>query len=99
MPANQRLRASRRRTASAGHRRLLFAAGDRDGVRHDIEAAIANSLGGMRGKRYFRFRSTVLPKLSPRLRVLVGSAEVLQGGIEASLSYSPELGFRLADVA
>lgn len=65
-------------------RRLLFAAGDRDGVRNDIEAAIVDGLGGLRGKRHFRFRSTVLPKLSPRLRVLVGSAEVLQGGVEAS---------------
>ncbi|MGC2221599.1 MAG: hypothetical protein WA624_04140 [Methylocella sp.] len=65
-------------------RRLLFAAGDWDGVRNDIEAAIVDGLGGVRGKRHFRFRSTVLPKLSPRLRVLVGSAEVLQGGVEAS---------------
>ena len=65
-------------------RRLLFAAGDRQGVRNDVEAALADGLGGMRGKRHFRFRSTALPKLSPRLRVLVGSAEVLQGGVESS---------------
>ena len=32
----------------------------------------------------FDFRSPVLPRLSPRLRVLVGSAEVLQGGVESS---------------
>jgi DNA phosphorothioation-associated putative methyltransferase len=65
-------------------RRLLFAAGVRRGVRTDIEAAVADGLGGMRGTRYFRFRTTVLPKLSQRLRVLVGSAEALQGGVEAS---------------
>ena len=63
---------------------LLFAAGDRAGVRADIEAAIAGGLGGMRGVQHFRFRSPVLPRLSPRLRVLVGSAEVLQGGVESS---------------
>ena len=32
-------------------RRLLFAAGDRDGVHHDIEAAIVDRLGGMRRDR------------------------------------------------
>lgn len=65
-------------------RRLLFAAGDRQGVRTDVEMAVADGLGGMRGTRYFRFRSTILSKLSPRLRVLIGSAEVLQGGVESS---------------
>ncbi len=65
-------------------RRLLFAAGDRQGVRADAEAAIAEGLGGLRGTHHFRFRSTVLSQLSPRLRVLVGSAEVLQGGVESS---------------
>ncbi len=65
-------------------RRLLFAAGDRHSVRADIETAIADGLGGLRGTRHFRFRSTVLSRLSPRLRVLVGSAEVLQGGVDSS---------------
>jgi DNA phosphorothioation-associated putative methyltransferase len=65
-------------------RRLLFAAGDRQGVRADVEAAVADSLGGLRGTHHFRFRSTVLSRLPPRLRVLVGSAEVLQGGVESS---------------
>lgn len=65
-------------------RRLLFAAGDRQGVRADAEAAVAEGLGGLRGTHHFRFRSTVLSRLSPRLRVLVGSAEVLQGGVESS---------------
>jgi DNA phosphorothioation-associated putative methyltransferase len=65
-------------------RRLLFAAGDRQGVRADAEVAITEGLGGLRGTHHFRFRSTVLSRLSPRLRVLVGSAEVLQGGVESS---------------
>ncbi|PWB82915.1 MAG: hypothetical protein C3F11_09415, partial [Methylocystaceae bacterium] len=65
-------------------RRLLFAAGDRPGVRADAETAIADGFGGLRGTHYFRFRSDVLARLPPRLRVLVGSAEVLQGGVESS---------------
>ncbi|MGD9656553.1 MAG: DNA phosphorothioation-associated putative methyltransferase [Methylocystis sp.] len=65
-------------------RRLLFAAGDRQGVRGDVETAIAEGLGGLRGSHHFRFRSAVLPRLPPRLRVLIGSAEVLQGGVESS---------------
>jgi DNA phosphorothioation-associated putative methyltransferase len=65
-------------------RRLLFAAGDRQGVHADAEAAIAEGLGGFRGTHHFRFRSSVLSRLPPRLRVLVGSAEVLQGGVASS---------------
>jgi DNA phosphorothioation-associated putative methyltransferase len=65
-------------------RRLLFAAGDRAGVRNDAEAAAAAGLGGIRAERSFRFRSTALPRLPPRLRVLVGCAEVLQGGVDAA---------------
>lgn len=65
-------------------RRLLFAAGNRQGVRADVEAAIIDGLGAMRGSHHFRFLSTNLSKLPSRLRVLVGSAEVLQGGVESS---------------
>jgi DNA phosphorothioation-associated putative methyltransferase len=65
-------------------RRLLFAAGDRQGVRADVEAAIAEGLGGLRGTHHFRFRSSILSRLPPRLRALVGSAEVLQGGVDSS---------------
>jgi DNA phosphorothioation-associated putative methyltransferase len=64
-------------------RRLLFATGDRDGIRHDIKIAIQDGKGGIYGDHWFRFRSTVLNRLPPRLRVLVGCAEVLQGGVEA----------------
>jgi DNA phosphorothioation-associated putative methyltransferase len=63
--------------------RLLFAAGDRPGIRADAEAAVAAGLAGMRGDRYIRFRPSALPRLPARLRVLVGCAEVLQGGVEA----------------
>jgi DNA phosphorothioation-associated putative methyltransferase len=62
-------------------RRLLFAAGDRAGIKADIEASIAQGLGAFRGSHTFRFRSTTLARLPGRLRVLVGCAEVLQGGI------------------
>jgi DNA phosphorothioation-associated putative methyltransferase len=65
-------------------RRLLFGAGDRDGVRADVEKAVAEGFGGLRGTHHFRFRSDVLSRLPPRLRILVGSAEVLQGGVESS---------------
>ena len=64
-------------------RRLLFAAGDRSGVRADAEAAAAAGLGGIWAEKSFRFRSSVLPKLPARLRVMVGCAEVLQGGVDA----------------
>lgn len=64
-------------------RRLLFATGDPEGIRADSETAVAAGLAGMRGDRHIRFRSSVLPRLPPRLRVLVGSAEVLQGGVDA----------------
>jgi DNA phosphorothioation-associated putative methyltransferase len=64
-------------------RRLLFAAGDREGVRNDVETAIALRIGGKRGQQHFRFQPRVLAQLPTRLRVLVGCAEVLQGGIEA----------------
>lgn len=64
-------------------RRLLFAAGERAGVQKDIEYSVGERLGGIRNDRWFRFRSSALQRLPPRLRVLVGCAEVLQGGVEA----------------
>jgi DNA phosphorothioation-associated putative methyltransferase len=75
------------RTHAAGleeGRRLLFAAGDRAGMRADAEAAAAAGLGGMHSERSFRFKSSVLPRLPVRLRVMVGCAEMLQGGVEAA---------------
>ena len=65
-------------------RRLLFAAGDRAGVRADVAAAVHLGLGGMRSEKSFRFRASALPRLPSRLRVLVGCAEVLQGGVDAA---------------
>jgi DNA phosphorothioation-associated putative methyltransferase len=65
-------------------RRLLFAAGDRAGVRTDAEAAVKARLGGLRDDKSFRFRAQVLPRLPTRLRVMVGCAEVLQGGVDAA---------------
>jgi DNA phosphorothioation-associated putative methyltransferase len=62
-------------------RRLLFAAGDRAAIRADAEAAVADGLGGLRGTNKFRFLSSTLARLPARLRVLVGCAEVLQGGV------------------
>jgi hypothetical protein len=62
-------------------RQLLFAAGDRAGIRADAEAAVTAGLGGLRGAAKFRFLSSALPRLPTRLRVLVGCAEVLQGGV------------------
>jgi DNA phosphorothioation-associated putative methyltransferase len=65
-------------------RRLLFAAGDRVSVQADAEAAAAAGLGGLRAGKSFRFKSDVLPRLPSRLRVMVGCAEVLQGGVDAA---------------
>jgi len=65
-------------------RRLLFAAGDRAGLRADAEAAANARLGGLRRDKSFRFRARVLPRLATRLRVMVGCAEVLQGGVDAA---------------
>jgi DNA phosphorothioation-associated putative methyltransferase len=70
-------------TALAEGRQLLFAAGDRAGVRSDVEAALAAGLGGLRRKRRFRFSPAVLARLPARLRVVIGCAEVLQGGVDA----------------
>jgi DNA phosphorothioation-associated putative methyltransferase len=74
------------RSHSAAHeegRRLLFAVADKAGIRQDVELALAAQLGGLRGNHWFRFRSSTLSRLPSRLRVLVGCAEVLQGGVEA----------------
>jgi len=68
-------------TALLEARRLLFAAGDRAGIRADAEIAVAAGLGGLRGGDKFRFLSSVLPRLPARLRVFVGCGEVLQGGV------------------
>jgi DNA phosphorothioation-associated putative methyltransferase len=65
-------------------RRMLFAAGDRDVLRLNIHKAVSDRFGGMHGNHWFRFRSTVLHCLPGQLRVLVGCAEVLQGGVDAS---------------
>ncbi len=64
-------------------RRLLFATGDRAGIRADAGTAVTSGLAGMRGDRHIRFRPSTLPRLPERLRVLVGCAEVLQGGVDA----------------
>jgi DNA phosphorothioation-associated putative methyltransferase len=64
-------------------RKTLFAAGDRDALRRDIKAAVTEGNGGMRGDHWFRFRSPILHLLPTRIRVLVGCAEVLQGGVDA----------------
>lgn len=70
-------------TAQAEGRQALFAAGDRAGVRADAVASAEAGLGGMRRGRRLRFISTILARLPWRLRVLVGCAEVLQGGVAA----------------
>jgi DNA phosphorothioation-associated putative methyltransferase len=64
-------------------RRLLFATGDTAGVRKDIDTAVSAHLGGLCHNRWFRFRSSALNGLPSRIRVLVGCAEVLQGGVDA----------------
>ena len=75
------------RTHAAGleeGRRLLFAAGDRSGGARRRRSR--RGLGPRRhtGREVLPFPFLHLPKLPARLRVMVGCAEVLQGGVDAS---------------
>jgi DNA phosphorothioation-associated putative methyltransferase len=64
-------------------RQLLFGVNDREALRLDIAAAIAGRIGAMRSERWFRFRPIDLNRLPTRVRILIGCAEILQGGVDA----------------
>jgi DNA phosphorothioation-associated putative methyltransferase len=63
---------------------LLFSVGNADNVRNGVNVAVAAGLGAMRDARTFRFHASLINRLPPILRVLVGCAGVLRGGAEAA---------------
>lgn len=70
--------------ALADAKALLFSAGRPEAVRAGVDAALGAGLGGMRDERTFRLHVPSLNRLPAVLRVLVGCAGVLQGGVEAA---------------
>jgi DNA phosphorothioation-associated putative methyltransferase len=71
-------------TAIEEARRLMFSAGRSEIVREGIEAAIASGLGAMRDEDTFRFKTSVLDRLPPSLRLRVRCGGLLRGGVEAA---------------
>jgi DNA phosphorothioation-associated putative methyltransferase len=63
---------------------LLFSVGSSDIVRQSIQVATESGLGAMRDDDTFRFYTPVLNRLPAALRVLVGCAGVLRGGVEGA---------------
>ena len=63
---------------------LLFSVGKAETVCEGISAAITAGLGAMRDGNTFRMHAQVLNRLPAVLRVLVGCAGVLRGGIEGA---------------
>ena len=70
--------------ALADAKALLFSAGRPEAVRAGVDIALEAGLGGMRDDRTFRLHVPSLNRLPAVLRVLVGCAGVLQGGVEAA---------------
>lgn len=71
---------------------ILFSAGNPDAIRAGVKAAVDAELGGMRDEHTFRFHTSTLNRLPAVLRVLVGCAGVLQGGVEAADFVDVKLG-------
>jgi DNA phosphorothioation-associated putative methyltransferase len=65
-------------------RDLLFSAGRPGAVRLAVEVAATSGVGAMRDERTFRFHAQALPRLPAALRVLVGCAAILRGGVEGA---------------
>jgi DNA phosphorothioation-associated putative methyltransferase len=63
---------------------LLFSVGKADIVRSAISEAIKGGLGGMRDGDTFRTTTAILNRLPAVLRVLIGCAGVLSGGVEGA---------------
>ena len=63
---------------------LLFSVGKAETVCDAISTVVTAGLGAMRDGNTFRFHASVLNRLSAVLRVLVGCAGVLRGGIEGA---------------
>lgn len=65
-------------------RELLFSVGKPGAVRASADAAASAGLGAWRDDGTFRFHGPTLSRLPPVLRVLVGCAGVLRGGVEGA---------------
>lgn len=65
-------------------RELLFSVGKTGAVRVSIETAVAAGIGAWRSEKTFRFYAPALNRLPAVLRVLVGCAGVLRGGVEGA---------------
>lgn len=63
---------------------LLFSVGKPDIARAAVAGAVDAGLGGMRNAETFRFYAPALNRLPAPLRVLVGCAGVLRGGVEGA---------------
>jgi len=65
-------------------RELLFSAGKPEAIRAAAEVAGKGGAGAMRDERTFRFQAQALSRLPAVLRVLVGCAGILRGGVEGA---------------
>lgn len=60
---------------------LLFSVGNPEIIRNAVAASVEAGLGGMHDSETFRFFAPALNRLRPELRVLVGCAGMLRGGV------------------
>jgi DNA phosphorothioation-associated putative methyltransferase len=65
-------------------RELLFSAGRSPVIIEGVEAVVAGALGAMRDANTLRFHVSILNRLPAVLRVLVGCAAILRGGVEGT---------------
>ena len=65
-------------------RDLLFSVGRTDVARAAAETAVSEGLGAWRNEGTFRFHGPALTRLPAVLRVLVGCAGILRGGVEGA---------------
>jgi DNA phosphorothioation-associated putative methyltransferase len=70
--------------ALSAARDLLFSAGRADVVRDAVKMALAGGLGGMRREDSFRHHADAVGRLPAVLRVLVGCAGILRGGVDGA---------------
>jgi len=79
--------------AEAVGRRMLFDAGDVEGLSKDAQSHAAACLGHLAGDK-FQIHARDLPKLTPRLRTYIGIAETLAGTLDSTTIYRVHLASR-----
>lgn len=67
-------------------RRMLFDAGDAEGIAKEVESAAAAGLGHFADGKY-QIHAWDLPKLTPRLRTYIGIAQTLAGSLDQTTIY------------